>query len=175
MKTLIGHFELPLFLLEALCVFIYLCIESDLLYCMCLIPSVSIYIYTQHILLIIQIKEFWQKVQQSVRSDGVLTETGSTVSLLPEHWQDRSGCAGWPSFSQGLEVDRQRFFLWVGWASVLVPGDQIAQQHPETHQQEPQNIGQHPLWSEQGVGRPGGQTHGQTGSQERKQRQIWDR
>lgn len=85
----------------------------------------------------------------------VLPETGSTVGLFPGHWQDRSGCRGWASLSQGLEVDRQRLFFWVGWASVLVLGDQVAQQHPEPHQEEPKNVGQHPLWSEQGVGGPG--------------------
>ncbi|KAG7233882.1 hypothetical protein INR49_006468 [Caranx melampygus] len=62
---------------------------------------------------------------------------------------------------QGLEVDRQRLFLWVGRASVLFPGDQVAQQHPEAHQHDPQDVGQHPLLVKQGVGRPGaGETDG---------------
>ena len=52
-------------------------------------------------------------------------------------------------------MDRQRLFLWVGRASVLLPGDQVPQQHPKTHQQDPQDVGQHPLWGERIVGWPG--------------------
>lgn len=60
---------------------------------------------------------------------------------------------GWGlPFGQGLEVDGQRLFLWVGRASVLLLGDQVAQQHPEKHQQDPQDIGQHPLGGELRVG-----------------------
>lgn len=53
---------------------------------------------------------------------------------------------------EGLEVDGQGLFLRVRRTSELVLGYQVAQQHPEDHQQDPQDVGQHPLWSELGVG-----------------------
>lgn len=58
------------------------------------------------------------------------------------------------ALGEGLEVDGQGLFLRVRRTSELVLGDQVAQQHPKNHQQDPQDVGQHPLWSELGVGWP---------------------
>lgn len=49
-------------------------------------------------------------------------------------------------------MDRQSLFLWVWWASVFFFGDQVAQQRPKNHQQDPQDVSQHPLWRKRGVG-----------------------
>lgn len=66
----------------------------------------------------------------------------------------RSGRGRGLALGEGLEVDGQGLFLRVRRTSELVLGDQVAQQHPENHQQNPQDVGQHPLRSELGVGWP---------------------
>lgn len=67
----------------------------------------------------------------------------------------RSGRAGGLAFSQSLEVDGQRLFLWVWRTPVLLFGDHVAHDPPKTHKDESQDVGQHPLWVELGVGGPG--------------------
>lgn len=71
----------------------------------------------------------------------------------------RSGRAGGLAFSQSLEVDGQRLFLWIWRTSVLLLGDHVAHDPPKTHQEESQDVGQNPLWVELGVGGPEHKRH----------------
>lgn len=64
------------------------------------------------------------------------------------------GQFGRPPLGQGLEVDGQRLFFWVGGASVLLFSYYVSHQHPKRHQHEPQNVGQDPLRVKVRVGRP---------------------
>lgn len=66
----------------------------------------------------------------------------------------RSGRAGGLAFTQSFEVDGQRLFLRVWRTSVLLLGDHVAHHPPKTHEEESQDVGQHPLWAELGVGGP---------------------
>lgn len=77
----------------------------------------------------------------------ISSSTSQGQAFFP--WSGRS--RGFP-LREGLEVDRESLFLRVRRTSVLVLGDQVDQQHPENHQQDPQDVGQHPLWRELGVG-----------------------
>lgn len=89
-----------------------------------------------------------------------LLETVSTVvwhsllkfQLKPTGVSVSSRRGRWPPFSQGLKVDRQGLFFGVWWTFVLFSGNQVAQNHPETDQQDPQGISQDPFGDELGVG-----------------------
>lgn len=83
---------------------------------------------------------------------GVRTNLVATFLALAS--QGGLGRAGGLAFSQSLEVDGQRLFLGVWRTSVLFLGDHVAHDPPKTHEEQSQDVGQHPLWVELGVGGP---------------------